>query len=72
MQEKNMPNFYWAEVVNTSVYIMNITSTAAVHQITPKEKYTGNKPNLSHMKVFGCIVYVHVPDELRTKLDPKA
>ena len=24
------------------------------------------------MKVFGCIAYVHVPDELRTKLDPKA
>ena len=24
------------------------------------------------MNVFGCISYVHVPDELRTKLDPKA
>ncbi len=22
--------------------------------------------------MFGCIAYVHVPDELRTKLDPKA
>ncbi len=36
--------------------------------MTPEEKYNG----LSHLKVFGCIAYVHVPGELRTKLDPKA
>ena len=65
-------SFYWAEAVNTAVYIMNRAPTAAVHDVTPEEKFTGNKPDLSHMKVFGCIAYVHVPDELRTKLDPKA
>ena len=51
---------------------MNRTPTVVVHDATPKEKYTGNKPDLSHMKAFGCIAYVHVPDELRTNLDPKA
>ena len=65
MQEKNMPHFYWAEAVNTAVYIMNRTPTAAVHDVTPEEKYTGNKPDLAHMKGFGCIAYVHVSDELR-------
>ena len=30
------------------------------------------KSDVSHLKVFGCIAYVHVPNELRTKLDPKA
>ena len=67
-----MPHFYWAEAVNTAVYIMNRTPTAAVHDVTPEEKYTGNKPYLAHMKVFGCIAYVHVSDELRTKLNLKA
>ena len=43
----------------------------AIHNVTPEEKYTRKKPHLSHMKVFGCIVYVRVPDELRTKPDPK-
>ena len=51
---------------------MNKTPIAAVHDVTPEEKYTGRKPDLSHLKVFGCIAYVHVPDELRRKLDPKA
>ena len=72
MTEKNMPHFYWEEAVNTVVYIMNRTPTVAVHNVTPQEKYTCTKPDLSHMKVFGCIAYVHVPDEMRIKLDPKA
>ena len=44
----------------------------AIHNVTPKEKCTGKKLDLSHIKVFGCIAYVHVPDELHTKVDPKA
>ena len=72
MAEKNMPHCHWAKVVSTAVYIMNKTPTAVVHDVTPKEKFSSRKPDLSHLKVFGCIAYVHVPDELQTKLDPKA
>ncbi|MCO5571782.1 hypothetical protein L7F22_025530 [Adiantum nelumboides] len=39
--------------------------------MTLEEKFIGKKLDVSHFKVFGCIAYVHVPDELRTKLDPK-
>ena len=72
MAEKNMPHHFWAEAVNTTVYIMNRTPTVVVHVVTPEEKYSGKKPDLSHFKVFGCIAYVHIRDELRNKLDPKA
>ena len=72
MTEKSMPHVYWAEAVSTAVYIMNKTPTAAIHDVTPEQRFTGIKPDLSHLKVFGCIAYVHIPDELRTKLDPKA
>ena len=51
---------------------MNRTHTTTLHNVTPEEKYIGTKPDLSHMKVFGCIAYVHVPDDLRIKLDLKA
>jgi hypothetical protein len=72
LNEKNLPNYFWAEVVAIAVYIMNRTPTAAVHGMTLKEKFTSKKPNVSHFRVFGCIAYVHVPDEKRSKLDPKA
>jgi hypothetical protein len=72
LNEKNLRNYFWAEVVATVVYIMNRTPTTAVHGMTPEEKFTGKKPDVSHLKVFGYITYVHVPDEKRSKLDPKA
>jgi hypothetical protein len=38
---------------------------------TPHEVWTGNKPSLKHLRVFGCEAYVHVPKENRSKLDNK-
>lgn len=67
-----MLHSYWVEAISTAVYIINKTPTASIHDVTPEEKFTGKKPDLSHLKVFGCIAYVHVSDELRMKLDPKA
>ena len=72
LNEKGLQDFYWTEAVATVVYIMNRTLTAAIHGMTPEERYTGRKPDISHLKIFGCIAYVHVSDELRSKLDPKA
>jgi hypothetical protein len=40
--------------------------------MTFEEKFTGKKPNVSHLILFGSIAYMHVPDEKRSKLDPKA
>jgi hypothetical protein len=71
LNEKTFPNYFWAKAVVTTNYIMNQTPTVAVHGMTPKEKFIIKKPNVSHFIVFGCIAYVHVPDEKRSKLDPK-
>ena len=72
LQEKNMPHIYWAEAAVTAVYLINRCTTEGVHDSTPHEKYFGTKPDLSHLKVFGSISFVHVPDEKRRKLDPKS
>jgi hypothetical protein len=72
LNDKNLPNYFWAKTVTTIVYIMNRTLTAVVHGMTLEEKFKSKKPNVSHLRVFGCIAHVHVPDEKRSKLDPKA
>jgi hypothetical protein len=51
---------------------MNRTPTTVVHGMTLEEKFTSKKPDVSHFRVFGCIAYVHVLDEKKSKLDPKA
>ncbi len=67
-----MPNYFWTEAVATIVYFLNRTPTAAIHGMTPEEKFIGKKLNVSHFRVFNYIAYVHVPDEKRSKLHPKA
>jgi hypothetical protein len=32
--------------------------------------FTGKKPEVSHLKIFGCPVFIHIPKEKRNKLDP--
>ena len=56
----------------SAAYIWNRSPTTALKDKTPNERWFGKKPDLSNIRVFGCISYVHVPAELRKKLDPKA
>ncbi|MCO5557879.1 hypothetical protein L7F22_011451 [Adiantum nelumboides] len=72
LNEENLPKLYWAEAVNTSVHLMNMSPTEALTRLTPKEAFSGIKPNVSTLKVFGCVAYMHIPDEKRRKLDVKS
>lgn len=36
----------------------------------PKEAFTGVKPEMSHLRIFGCPMYIHVPKEKRRKMEP--
>jgi len=70
--EKSLPKTFWAEAVNTSVYVQNRLPLKALEDKTPFEAWYGVKPYVEHMKVFGCICYSLVPDVKRDKLDAKA
>ncbi|KAG7300386.1 hypothetical protein JYU34_015988 [Plutella xylostella] len=64
---------YWAEAISTAAYIVNRSPCRGLSSdATPYEVWTGSKPNISHMKVFGCRAMVHVPKERRQKWDPKS
>jgi hypothetical protein len=54
------------------VYIKNQCPTKALDSKTPQEAWSGRKPNVSHLKVFGCKTFAHVPDEKRTKSESKS
>ena len=67
-----VPNEFWAEAANTSVYLRNRSLTTALNDITPHECLFKKKPNLSNLCVFGCVTYTHVPNNQRKKLDEKS
>ncbi|KAL0741957.1 hypothetical protein Bca4012_083470 [Brassica carinata] len=72
IKHKNMPLKFWAEAVHTAAYVQNRTTTRALKNITPLEAWNGTNPSVNHMKVFGSICYVHIPDEKRRKWDEKS
>ncbi|KAI5409416.1 hypothetical protein KIW84_055014 [Lathyrus oleraceus] len=41
-------------------------------EIVPVEKWTGDKKNVSNLKVFDSFCYKHVPDAKRRKLDDRS
>ncbi len=50
---------FWAEVVNTTIYIKNQCPTKALDSKTSQEAWIGRKFDVFHLKVFGCKTYVH-------------
>ncbi len=71
LNEKNLPNYFWAKAIAIAVYIMNRTPKTTIHGMTPEDKFAGKKPDVSHLRMFSYIAYVHVLDVNRSKLDPK-
>ena len=73
LSHADLSNAYWAEAVATATYLRNrLVSTALKAGETPYLLWYGKKPNLEHIRVFGCVVYFHIPSENRKKLDKKA
>jgi hypothetical protein len=63
---------FWGEAVNTAVYIENQCPTKTLDSKTPQEAWSGKKLDVSHLRIFGCKAFAHVPDEKRTKLESKS
>eukprot|EP00253_Pinus_taeda_P002334 PITA_02334 len=59
------------EAVTCAVYILNRCPTKAVMNRIPEEAWSGQKQTVTHMRVFSCVAYAHVPNQLRRKLDSK-
>jgi IS30 family transposase len=63
---------FWGEAMNTAVYIKNRCPTKALDSKTLQEAWSGRKPDVSHLRIFGCKAFAHVPDKKRTKLESKS
>jgi hypothetical protein len=63
---------FWAEAVDTARYLVNMSPSSALVDTIPNDVWSGKKPLVAHLKVFGCDAFVHVPKERRSNLDKKA
>jgi transposase InsO family protein len=72
LTSRNVPKRFWPEALVWSTHVLNRSPTVSVKNMTPEECWSGLKPSITHFRVFGCIAHVHIPDNLRKKLDDKS
>ena len=41
------------------------------HEYSPSQLVLGTQPNISHLRIFGCAVYVPIAPTQRTKMSPQ-
>lgn len=71
LAEAKLDKKFWAEATHYSVYLLNRSPSKGTG-ITPHEAWTGQKPDLSHIRIFGTTAMVHVPNPKRKKWCDKA
>jgi len=50
-------------------YLINRSPRASLGRKVAEEVWTGNAVDFSHLQIFGCPAYMHVPSDERSKLD---
>ena len=68
--DKDLPPSLWEEVAGTIIYVQNMCHHAILDQKIPKEVFTSEKLDVGNLRIFGFLVYVDVPKEKRTKMEP--
>ncbi|KAG6763289.1 hypothetical protein POTOM_030703 [Populus tomentosa] len=67
-----LPQTLWADIVHTAVYLINRGPSVPLKFRLPEEIWRGKEVQLSHLKVFRCVSYVHIDSDARNKLDVKS
>ena len=73
LADSGLPMSFWLDAILTRQYLLNRLPTSTLpSNITAFELLMpGKKPDLSHLRVWGCDCYVAVPNEIRGKAGPK-
>jgi len=64
--EACLPDSWWEFAFATATHVYNCTPIKCLKWKTPQEIFTGEKPKISHLYVFGCGAYVYLPNEVCT------
>ncbi|KAK8636801.1 hypothetical protein V6N13_064238 [Hibiscus sabdariffa] len=69
MSHTDLPTSFWGYAFETATFTLNRVPSKSV-QTTPHEMWTGKRPDMSFMKVWGCKAYVK--HQMSTKLESKS
>lgn len=63
-----LPPSLWGEAFLHAIETLNYTTTSALkNNMTPYETLHGQRPDLSKLRTWGCLVHMHIPDAARQR-----
>ncbi|KAJ0458101.1 putative RNA-directed DNA polymerase [Helianthus annuus] len=65
-----LPSTAWGHAILHAAALIRLRPTAD-HEYSPLQLVSGREPNLSHLKIFGCAVYVPISPPQRTIMGPQ-
>ena len=63
LHDQDIPMHLWVEASRTAVYVQNHTPHRVLDNKIVEEVFSGKKPKVSHLRIFGYPVYIHIPKE---------
>jgi hypothetical protein len=63
----SLPAAYWEFAAMTACYLNNRTYHRSINGV-PLTLASGRTPDLSHLRIFACPAYVHIPQHQRRKM----
>jgi hypothetical protein len=70
LNDQGLSMFLWGEAAMTAIYVQNRSPYRILKDMTPEEAFSGKKPNVENLRIFGCLIYSHIPKDKRNKLEP--
>jgi hypothetical protein len=70
LNDQDLSMFLWGEAAMTAIYVQNRSPHRILKDMTPEEAFSGKKPNVENLRIFGCQVYSHIPKNKRNKPEP--
>ena len=61
LHDQDLPMHLWAEAARTTVYVQNHTPHRVLENKTLEEVFSDEKLEVSHLRIFGCPVYIDIP-----------
>ena len=72
MESKQFPPNFLVETIKCASYIHNMFPHKQLYGITPFQSWSGNKPDVTHFRIFGPKAWTRIPTEKRKDLEPQS
>ena len=70
LMKTKLPASTWGHAIMHAASLIRIRPTS-YHEYSPSQLVLGTQPNIFHLRIFGCAVYVPIAPTQRTKMGPQ-